>query len=91
MPALQSFKKNQTSEFFDYEIRNNPVTSYKNKKRGRPGKNAEKIAVTKDRFDVSLNFNEKAFDEEFVQNCRLFLDSIAGFRSCVLRLDAWTH
>ena len=62
--CLAILKKYQTSDFFDCEIRNDPVTSYKNKKRGRPGKNAEKIAVTKDRFGVSAVFDEQAFDEE---------------------------
>jgi transposase len=62
--CLAILKKCQTSDFFDYEIRNDPVTSYKNKKRGRPGKNAKKVAVTKDRFGVSAVFDEQAFDEE---------------------------
>jgi hypothetical protein len=41
-------KKNQTNDFFKYEITNEPITTYKNKNRGRQPKNKEfeKIAVT---------------------------------------------
>jgi transposase len=65
--CLAILKKNQTARFFEYEIRNDPVTSHKNKKRGRPGKNAEKAAVTKDRFSVAAKFDEQAFDEELLR------------------------
>ena len=56
-------KKNQTTELFDFKIKNNPVTTYKNKKKGRPVKGAEKVAVTSDNFSVTLTFNERAFAE----------------------------
>ncbi len=62
--CLAILKKYQTGDLFEYEIRNDPVTSHKNKKRGRPGKNAEKVVVTKDRFGVSAELDEQAFDEE---------------------------
>jgi len=62
--CLAILKKWQTVGFFEYEIRNDPVTSHKNKKRGRPGKNAEKVAVTKDCFSVAAELDEQAFDEE---------------------------
>lgn len=62
--ACQSIlKKYNTAELFEYELRNDPVTVYKNKKRGRPGKNSEKVAVTNDFFSVSLDFDKDAYDE----------------------------
>jgi len=62
--CLAILKKYQTSGLFGYEIRNDPVRSHKNKKRGRPGKNPEKVVVTTDRFSVSAHFDEQAFEEE---------------------------
>lgn len=56
-------KKHQTADFFQYQIHNNPVTSYKNTKRGRPGKNAQQTVTEIDCFSVSLNFSESAFNE----------------------------
>jgi transposase len=56
-------KKNQTTEQFDFQIQNDPITTYKNKKRGRPVEGAEKIAVKTDNFSLTLTLNEKAFDE----------------------------
>jgi transposase len=53
--CLAILKKYQTVGFFEYEIRNDPITSYKNKKRGRPEKNAEKVAVTKNCFSVLVS------------------------------------
>jgi transposase len=55
--------KNQTIGLFDFQIHNDPTTTYKNKKQGRPVKGAEKVAVTTDHFSVTLTFNEPAFDE----------------------------
>ncbi len=57
-------KKHHTTDYFEYLIQNDPITSYKNSKRGRPGKNTEKITVTKDHFRVSINFDKQAFDDE---------------------------
>ncbi len=55
----------QTSEFFSYTIHNDPVISFKNKKRGRVKANEvpEKVTVTQDRFIVTLSFDESAFDK----------------------------
>jgi transposase len=59
-------KENNTDAFFTYQIFNEPVTSYKNKSRGRPAKNAtpEKIAVVTDNFSIFLNFEDEAFQQE---------------------------
>ena len=55
-------KKYQVTDFFEYTIENNPTVTYKNNKRGRPSKDTEKVAVTKDHFSVKLIFNEAAFE-----------------------------
>lgn len=57
-------KKCGTSQYFTYEIINTPVTTYKNKHRGRPPKNkpVEKVAVHTDHFHVQLNFDSPAYD-----------------------------
>jgi transposase len=54
-------KKNHTEDFFEYNITNNPKTTYKNKKRGRPSKDADKVAVNTDHFSVSFTFNESTY------------------------------
>ncbi len=56
-------KKNNTTDFFQYNIINNPITVYKYMKRGKPTKNFEKIAEIKDNFSISTLFSQKAFDE----------------------------
>lgn len=56
-------KKNKSEAFFSYILTNEPVTTYKNDKRGRPSANSKKLAETKDHFSVRLEFNEKAFDD----------------------------
>ena len=55
-------KKYQTTNLFQYTINNDPITTYKNKKRGRPGPDAKKISVTTDQFSVKLTFNQNAFE-----------------------------
>ena len=57
-------KKHHTTELFEYRIKNDPITTYKNAKRGHPvkGKKPEKIAVAKDHFSVELVFNDTAFE-----------------------------
>ena len=47
-------KANRTQSFFTYRIANEPITTYKNKHRGRPSKNTEpeKTAVVRDQFSV---------------------------------------
>ena len=60
-------KKYRTQGFFTYRIVNEPITTYKNKRRGRPSKNAtpEYVAVVQDHFSLELNFDQEAFDQEF--------------------------
>ena len=60
-------KKNKTESFFTYTVINNPVTTYKNSKRGRPAANAEKIAVVNDHFTVQYQFDENAFKKAISQ------------------------
>ncbi len=57
-------KKYNTADFFEYEIRNDPVVTYKNKKPGRPpkGKEPEKVSETKDHFSVRLEFDDAEFE-----------------------------
>ena len=59
-------KKNKTEAIFNYTITNDPETTYKNKRRGRPSKNGkiEQIAQTKDVFTVQLDFSQDAFDQQ---------------------------
>lgn len=59
-------KKNNAAAFFTYKIVNEPITTYKNKKRGRPAKNAtpEKTAVVTDNFSVLPDFDDGAFNKE---------------------------
>jgi len=58
-------KKYYTTDFFEYSIKNNPIVTYKNKRRGRPAKNKkqDKIAVSTDHFSVGLKFNKAAFEK----------------------------
>jgi len=58
-------KKYYTTDFFEYSIKNNPIVTYKNKKRGRPAKNKkrDKIAVSTDHFSVGLKFDKAAFEK----------------------------
>jgi len=60
------FTKNRTGDFFQYTINNDPITTYKNKNKGRPAKNkiSEKVAVVTDNFSVELEFDQAAFDKE---------------------------
>ena len=58
--------KYRTGNFFQYTISNDPITTYKNKNKGRPAKNEtpEKIAVVADNFSVTLQFDKVVFDKE---------------------------
>jgi transposase len=60
-------KKNNTESYFTYLLTNNPVTTYKNGKRGRPSANSDKIAEVNDHFSVKLDFDETAFAKAFSQ------------------------
>ena len=64
--AVESIlKKNQTAEFFEVTIKNDPVVTYKNKKRGRPAKDqkADKTVVTADHFSIDFTFDEAVFEK----------------------------
>jgi len=58
-------KKHKTAPFFTYTIINEPLTSYKNKKPGRPSITAksEQVAVVQDHFRVQFVFDQDAFDK----------------------------
>jgi transposase len=58
-------KKNHTQPFFSYRIINEPITTYKNKHRGRPSKKVkpEQITVVQDQFKVELILDENAFEK----------------------------
>jgi len=62
-------KKYRTADFFQYTIGNNPITTYKNKKKGRPAKDEtpEKMAVVTDNFSIELQFDQAAFDTELAR------------------------
>jgi transposase len=57
-------KKNQTQSFFTYRIINEPITTYKNKHRGRPSKKVkpEQITVVQDHFKIELILDQNALD-----------------------------
>ncbi len=63
------FKKNRTADFFEYTINNNPVTTYKNKKKGRPakGETPEQTVIVTDNFTIELIFDQVAFDKELAR------------------------
>jgi transposase len=58
-------KKNHTDCFFTYRITNEPITTYKNKQRGRPSKKIEpeQITVVQDHFKVELSLDQNALDQ----------------------------
>ncbi|MBW1750628.1 MAG: IS1634 family transposase [Deltaproteobacteria bacterium] len=58
-------KKNHTEAFFTYHIINEPITTYKNKHRGRPSKKVkpEQVAVVQDHFKVELTLDQNALDQ----------------------------
>ena len=60
-------KKNNTESLFTYTVINNPVTSYKNSKRGRLSANSEKIAEVNDHFTVQHEFDKNAFEKALSQ------------------------
>lgn len=55
----------QTRDYFTYTIHNDPVVTYKNKKRGRPRANdpVEKIEIVQDCFRIDLQFDQLAYDQ----------------------------
>jgi len=57
-------RKNNCQDFFHVQIHNDPVITYKNRRRGRSAINSdEKVAVTTDHFSVILIFHQKRFDK----------------------------
>jgi len=58
-------KKYQTGDFFEFSIKNNPIVTYKNPKKGRPSKDKkqEKIAVSTDHFCIEFKFNKANFNK----------------------------
>ena len=58
-------KKDQTQAFFTYRIVNEPITTYKNKQRGRPSQKAkpEQVAVVQDHFKVELILDHNALQQ----------------------------
>ena len=60
-------KKRKTESFFSYTIINNPVTTYKNSKRGKPSANSEKIAMVNDNFSIHIEFDRNAFEKSLSQ------------------------
>ncbi len=60
-------KKNHTKAFFTYRIINEPITTYKNKHRGRPSKKAkpEQVALVQDHFKIELILDQNALDHAF--------------------------
>ena len=61
--------KCQSAEFFSYAISNEPVVTYKNKKKGRPanGEGQEKVQIVTDHFGVDLHFDQAAFENALFQ------------------------
>jgi transposase len=57
-------KRHHTKDFFTYRIINEPITTYKNKHRGRPSKKAksEQIAIVQDHFKIDLILDQNALD-----------------------------
>jgi transposase len=68
--CVSILEKYHTKELFDYKIKNDPIVTYKNKKRGRPsnGKKEEKVKVVKDFYSIELIFKDKAF-QDGLHNC----------------------
>jgi transposase len=58
-------KRNHTQPFFSYRIINEPITTYKNKHRGRPSKKAkpEQVTVVQDYFKIELTLDQHALDQ----------------------------
>jgi len=58
-------KKNQTKRFFTYRIINEPITTNKNKHRGRPSTKIkpEQITVVQDHFKIELILDQNALQQ----------------------------
>jgi transposase len=60
-------KRHHTKAFFTYRIINEPITTYKNKHRGRPSKKVkpEQVAVVEDHFKIELILDQNALQQAF--------------------------
>jgi transposase len=58
-------KRHHTKAFFTYRIINEPITTYKNKHRGRPSKKVqpEQVAIVEDHFKLELILDQNALDQ----------------------------
>jgi transposase len=58
-------KRHHTKAFFNYRIINEPITTYKNKHRGRPSKKVkpEQVAIVEDHFKLELILDQNALDQ----------------------------
>jgi transposase len=68
--CISILEKHHTTELFDYIIKNDPIVTYKNKKRGKPpkGKKKEKVKVVKNFYSIELTFKDKSYQDE-LYNC----------------------
>jgi transposase len=62
----QILKKNHTKRLFTYRIINEPITTYKNKHRGRPSTRveSEQITVVQDHFKIELILDQNALEQD---------------------------
>jgi transposase len=67
--CMSILRKYKTQDYFTYTIHNDPVVTYKNKKRGRPRANGlvEKVEIVQDWFRIDLQFNQVAYDQALNQ------------------------
>ena len=63
--CMSILKKYKTQDYFSYTIQNDPLITWKNKKRGKPaaGVPVEKTKVVQDCFRINLTFNQSAYDK----------------------------
>lgn len=55
--------KYNTESFFTYTLSNNPVTIYKNAKRGKPNKNSVKTAEVNDHYSIHYEIHDHEVDQ----------------------------
>jgi len=62
-------KKYQAGDFLKYTISNDPIITYKNKRKGRTAKGdvPEQVAVATDNFSINIDFNQAEFAEELAR------------------------
>ncbi len=59
-------EKYHTRELFEHKINNDPIVTYKNKKKGKSakGKKRQKVKVVKNFYSIELMFKEMAYQDE---------------------------